>query len=122
MNEPELNEPQLVLNRVKTVSSGLPGRSISEVRQHLFVVDDPSIGQAMTAADYFVSDIAACAVNHMEVRAENDGISLRKIEVELEARRDAADTSVFLGIDFNITFYGVSQPEADALLAAYKSH
>ena len=117
-----MTEPTLVFNRVKTVSSGKPGRWISAVRQHYFVVDDPSVGESMTAADHFVSGIAACAANHMEVKAANEGVPLRKIEVELEARRDAADTSVFLGMELNVAFYGIGEAQAEYLLAAYKSH
>ena len=111
-----------VYNRVKTATTGTPGRSIGEVRQHYFVVDDPSVGEAMTAADYFVSGIAACASNHMELKARGQALPLRKIEVALEARRDSLDTSVFVGVDMEVDFHGVTEPQAAALLAAYTSH
>jgi uncharacterized OsmC-like protein len=117
-----MNEEELVFNRVRTVSSGQPGRAVGEVRQHFFVVDDPTIGESMTAADYFVSGVAACASNHMELKAHNEGMPLQRIEVELEARRDRLDTSVFLGVDMDIVFYGIDEAQAHSLLEAYKSH
>jgi uncharacterized OsmC-like protein len=111
-----------VYNRVKTATTDTPGRSIGEVRNHYFVVDDPSIGESMTAADYFVSGIAACASNHMELKARREDLPLRKIEVALEARRDSMDTSVFIGLDIEVNFYGVSESQGASLLAAYTSH
>jgi uncharacterized OsmC-like protein len=112
----------IVYNRVKTATTDTAGRSIGEVRQHYFVVDDPSVGESMTAADYFVSGIAACASNHMELTARRDDLPLRKIEVALEARRDAFDTSTFIGIDLEVDFHGISEPQAAALLEAYTRH
>src|SRR4051812_34029523 len=98
----------LVYNRSKSYSSTLPGRSVNEVRDHFFVVDDPSIGTSMTPADHFVAGIAACAANHMELKAHNEGMPLQRVAVEIEARRDAADTSVFLGIDIEVVFTGIA--------------
>jgi uncharacterized OsmC-like protein len=117
-----MNDTDLVINSVSTVSSGMPGRTIAEVRNHFVVVDDPSIGESMTAADHFITGIAGCASNHMEIKARNDGIPLRRIEVRVEARRDRMDTSVFVGIEFNITFFGVTAEEAHELLESYQRH
>jgi uncharacterized OsmC-like protein len=112
----------LVYNRVKTSSSGTAGRSIGEVRQHYFVADDPAIGEAMTAADFFVSGIAACAANHMELKAHREGLPLQRIQVALEARRDQLDTSVFLGMDIHVRFFGTNEGIAQTLLDSYRSH
>jgi uncharacterized OsmC-like protein len=111
-----------VYNRVKTSTTDTPGRSIGQVRQHYFVVDDPSIGESLTAADHFVSGIAACASNHMQIKAHADDLPLRKIEVELEARRDSDDTSVFVGLDIEVSFYGLSEAQAETLVKSYKGH
>jgi organic hydroperoxide reductase OsmC/OhrA len=113
---------ELVFNRCHSVSSGTPGRSINAVRQHYFVVDDPSIGESMTPADHFVSGIAACAANHMEMKAQAAGIPLTKIEVDIEARRLKADTSRFLGIHLDVAFHGIAEAQAQELLASYQSH
>lgn len=113
---------ELVYNRVKSESSRVPGRSVNQVRSHYFIVDDPSIGDSMTPADHFVSGIAACASNHMELKAHREEMGLQRIEVEIEARRDKADTSVFLGIDILATFEGVSRETAAELIESYKSH
>jgi len=112
----------LVYNRSKSYSSGVPGRSVNEVRDHFFVVDDPSIGVSMTPADHFIAGVAACAANHMELKAHKDGMPLRNLAVEIEARRDEADTSVFLGIDIAVMFTGIDDRQAGELVASYQGH
>lgn len=115
-----MSDSDIIHNRVKTVGSGTPGRAIGEIRHHHFVIDDPSIGEALTAADYFVSGIAGCAANHIELKAATLGLPVTKIEVELDARRPRADTSVFLGIDIIVGFHGtIGDDDAAALLDSY---
>jgi uncharacterized OsmC-like protein len=120
--EASMTEEELVFNRSHSFSSGTPGRSINEVRHHYFVVDDPSIGESMTPADHFVSGIAACAANHMEVKASSEGLPLSKIDVNIEARRLKTDTSRFIGIDLDVEFHGISDAQARELIESYKSH
>jgi uncharacterized OsmC-like protein len=47
---------------------------------------------------------------------------LQNIDVLLEAQRDSADTSVFLGLEFDISFVGIDKDAAETLLESYKTH
>jgi uncharacterized OsmC-like protein len=117
-----MDSEDLVYNRSHAVSSGFPGRSVNDVRGHFFVVDDPSIGESMTPGDHFIAGVGACAANHMEVTAKKEEMPLEKIDVRIEARRLKADTSRFIGVDLDVTFWGVSEVQARELVDSYKSH
>ena len=117
---------ELVINRVHSTSTPTPGRSINEVRQHQFVIDEPTHlggpGEEITPADAFVSGVAACGVLLVQGRARDTGIKLDKIDVDLEAVRHRSDTSIFQRIDMTFRLAGPSKDEAVALVEHYKGH
>lgn len=110
-----------VINRVRSYSSGTLGRSLNQVRNHHFVVDDPSIGEAMTPADHFLAGVSACAVSLIEMTAQKKGAPLKRIEVNLEGLRDKADTSKFIRVNMRFQFEGVDQQQAEQLVKTYQS-
>jgi uncharacterized OsmC-like protein len=116
----------LVINRVHSASTQTPGRSINEVRQNRFLIDEPTHlggpGEEITPADAFVSGVAACGVLLVQGRARDTGIRLDKIDVDLEAVRERRDTSVFQRIEMAFRLAGPSKEEAVALVEHYKGH
>jgi uncharacterized OsmC-like protein len=116
----------LVINRVHSASTQTPGRSINEVRQHRFAIDEPTHlggpGEEITPADAFVSGVAACGVLLVQGRARDTGTNLQKIDVDLEAVRHRSDTSIFQRIDMTFRLAGPSKEEAVALVEYYKGH
>jgi uncharacterized OsmC-like protein len=121
-----MTNDELVINRVHSASTSTPGRSINQVRQHQFVIDEPTHlggpGEEITPADAFISGVAACGVLLVQGRARETGITLSGIDVDLEAVRHRSDTSVFQRIVMTFRLAGPSREEAVALVEHYKGH
>lgn len=117
---------ELVINRVHSASTPTPGRSINQVRQHRFAIDEPTHlggpGEEITPADAFVSGVAACGVLLVQGRARDTGITLKSIDVDLEAVRHRSDTSIFQRIEMTFRLAGPSKDDAIALVEHYKGH
>ena len=116
----------LVINRVRSKSASIPGRSVNEIRHHQLVIDEPTHlggpGEQITPADAFLSGVSACGVLLVQGRARDTGITLESIDVNLEAVRHRSDTSVFQRIDMTFRLAGPTQSQAAALVEHYKGH
>ena len=116
----------LVINRVHSATTSTPGRAMNQVRQHQFVIDEPTHlggpGEEITPADAFLTGVAACGALMVEGRARNTKVQLDRVEVELEAVRQRSDTSVFQRIDMRFLLEGPSWDQAAALVDHYKTH
>lgn len=75
--------------RVRSYSTGTPGRAICNARGHHFVADGAG-GEEVGAGELFLSGIAACAVNMVERIAAEETIPLNWMDVSVEAYRDPA--------------------------------
>jgi len=62
--------------KVRSYSTGTLGRAICNARTHHFVADDPGKDE-VGAGEFFLSGIAACAVNMVERLANQDTIPLQ---------------------------------------------
>ena len=71
--------------KVRSYSTGTPGRAICNARTHHFVADD-SGGEEVGAGELFLSGITACAVNMLERVAKE-----RNIEVTESLTETIAD-------------------------------
>ena len=113
-------DDRYVVNSVRSYSSGTVGRSLNTVGRHHFVIDSPSLGEEITSADAFLSGISSCGVTLVERAAQADSVPLERMEVTIEGVRDRARPSAFERIDLRFRLFGVSQDQADALVARYK--
>ncbi len=111
---------EYVLNSVRSYSSGTVGRSLNTVRNHHFVIDSPSIGEAITSGDAFLSGISSCGVNLVEVLARDSAVRLRRTEVTIDGVRNTKDPSVFERIDLRFVLTGPTREQADLLVDSYK--
>ena len=75
--------------KVRSYSTGTPGRAICNARTHHWVAD-ASGGEMVGAGELFLSGIAACAVNMVEGIARDDEIALEWMDVSVESYRDPA--------------------------------
>jgi uncharacterized OsmC-like protein len=116
-----MNE-ELVYNRARSYTSGTPGRALNQVRNHYFVVDDPSLGEALGAADIFLAGISACAANQVTLRARDSGYLLRYVDVAIEGVREKRDTSWFKSIALRVLMEGVDAAQGADLVEQYKGH
>jgi len=115
---------ELLLTKVRSSTSGVPGRSLNQVRNHHFVIDEPAhgggSGEEITPAESFLAGISACGVLLVERRAQETGADLRKADAWIEGARLRSDTSWFTRIDLRFRLSGPRLEEAEALVAHYQ--
>lgn len=109
-----------IVNRVRSYSSGLVGRSLNTVGHHHFVIDSPSIAEEITSGDAFLAGISSCGVNLVERAARELAIPIQRMEVMIEGRRARQAPADFAGIDLQFSFVGPTAAQAEQLVGRYK--
>ncbi len=115
-----MSNDNVIINRIRSYSSGVPGRSINNVRNHHLVIDEPSLGEAMSPADVFLTGVSACAVGLIESVAARREIPLARAEVTIEGVRDRSSPTAFARVGMRFELFGVSQEQAEGLVDAYR--
>ncbi len=114
---------------VAAASSGIFGRVLCSARNHHFVADGPvqngCPGEALTPPELFLSSIAACGVELVEVFARQDGIPLRRVEVAGRGTLDRSnqartDVTLMNTVSLEFTLAGVDDAQAAHLVARFK--
>lgn len=110
-------------------STDVFGRVLCNARAQHFVVDGPEQngcpGEAVTPAELFLSAVAACGVELLQVLAKNQQTPLRAARVTIQGVNDPAhpvrpDVNLFNSVHLAFTLNGVSEEEGEALIAAFK--
>lgn len=110
-------------------SSGTFGRVLCSARNHHFVADGPvqngCPGEAVTPPELFLSSIAACGVELIEVFARQDSIALGGVAVTARGTLDRADqarsdVTLMNTVALAFTLQGVDEAQGVHLLARFK--
>ncbi len=110
-------------------STGVFGRVLCNVRNHHFVVDGPQQngcpGEEITPAEMFLSAVASCGVELIEVLAKSSGILLQGVQVAIQGSMDRSrpvrpDVSLFNSVRLDFRLKGVADKEAKQLVEAFK--
>jgi len=105
------------------------GRVICEVRNHHFIVDGPKHngcpGEEVTPAEVFLSAIASCGVELVQVLAKDAGIPLSGINVTIQGSMDRLkpprpDVTLFNSVELHFRMRGVTDKQARQLVEAFK--
>jgi uncharacterized OsmC-like protein len=114
----------LLITRVHSQSTGIPGRSLNSARTNHFVIDGPAYGggpnEAITPAEAFLAGISGCGVILVEKYAAEENTPLAHVAVGIEGTRSTADPANFSDVRLRFTTRGVSQPQAEHLVERYK--
>jgi uncharacterized OsmC-like protein len=117
---------ELVVNRVRSSTTDTPGRSVSRVRSHELVIDEPihagGPGEQITPAEAFLAGVSACGVLLVQGKARETKVRLDQVAVDIEAVRHRSDTSVFQRIDMVFRFSGATRAQAVELVKHYQTH
>jgi len=114
---------------VRAASTDTFGRVLCSVRDHHFVVDGPvqngCPGEEVTPAEFFLSGVAACGVELIQVVAKSQSVPLNGISVGIEGKMDRSnpvrpDVSLFNSVRLQFRMKGVSNDEARQLVEAFK--
>jgi uncharacterized OsmC-like protein len=114
---------------VRAVSTDTFGRVMGNARNHHFVVDGPAQngcpGEAITPAELFLSGVAACGVELVQVLAKAEAIPLREIAVDIHGAMDRSrqprkDVSLFNSVSLRFRMKGISEQQGRRLVDLFK--
>ena len=113
----------------RAASSDVFGRVVCSVRNHHYVIDGPEQngcpGEEVTPAELFLSAVASCGVELVQVIAKADGIPLQGITVEIYGRMDRSkpirpDVSLFNSVKLHFQMKDVADSDAKQLIEKFK--
>ena len=105
------------------------GRLMCTARDQHFVIDGPvqngCPGEAITPAELFLSGVAACGVELIQVLAKGLDVPLRSVTATIEATQDPSapvrsDVNLFNTVRINLELAGVSQEQGQDLVDRFK--
>jgi uncharacterized OsmC-like protein len=110
------------IETIASSSSGTIGRARNEVRGVSVVFDSSSRPQtdAFTNSEAFLAGVSSCGVTLIEMHAKESGIPMTGIDVTIEGGRTAAEPNRFAVVTMTFEIAGVSQAQADELVATYR--
>src|ERR1043166_4436893 len=97
------------------------GRVLCSARHHHFVIDGPAAngcpGEALTPPESFLTGVASCGVELVEVIARELGLPVPSVRVDIEGVVDRAnpvrsDVTVFNRVHLAFTIGGIARDEA----------
>jgi uncharacterized OsmC-like protein len=113
----------------QAASTDLFGRVLCSVRNHHYVVDGPvqngCPGEEVTPAELFLSAVASCGVELVQVLAKSEAIPLQGIQVLINGQMDRSqpvrsDVSLFNRVDLRFQMNGISDDDAKLLVEKFK--
>ena len=105
------------------------GRVLCNTRNHHFIVDGPvqngCPGEAVTPAELFLTSVAACGVELLQVIAREEQFPLQAVNVEIAGALDRSkpvrrDVTVFNSVQLRFNLKGVTQAQGGALIDRFK--
>jgi uncharacterized OsmC-like protein len=105
------------------------GRVLCSARNHHFVIDGPEQngcpGEEVTPAELFLSAVASCGVELVQVLAKSSGISLQRIDVTIKGLMDRSkpvrsDVTLFNSVSLQFRMKGVTDGDAKQLVEKFK--
>ena len=110
------------IDMVRSSNTGVLGRAQSEARGHRLLLDSSSRPQpdALTNSEAFLAGVSSCGVTLIEMHAKESGVPMKGITVTIEGARAAADPARFASVSMTFEIAGVSQAQADELVATYR--
>ena len=105
------------------------GRVLCACRQHHFVVDGPvqngCPGEAVTPAELFLSGVAACGVELLQVISKEKAMPLSSVRVAISGTLDRSqpvrpDFALFNSVRLSFELEGVTEEQGTELVNAFK--
>ena len=106
---------------VRSRSSGVVGRAVSNARNHHFVLDSSTAPEALSNSEAFLAGISSCGVTLVEGHARDTGVPLQRMEVTIAGVRTATEPNRFQRIEMRFELHGVDQATAERLVDTYKA-
>jgi uncharacterized OsmC-like protein len=113
----------------RAASTYIFGRVLCSVRNHHYVIDGPEPngcpGEEVTPGELFLSAVASCGVELVQVIAKSEGIPLRAVQVDIKGVMDRSnpvrsDVSLFNSVSLRFQMKGVSDDDGKLLVEKFK--
>lgn len=111
---------EFIATSVRSYSAGLVGRSLNTARNQHFVIDSPTIGEALGSGEAFLAGVSSCGVTLCENAARQMGVPLQRMEVTIDGLREKDRPANFARVEMRFTLYGVDREQAEAIVQRYK--
>jgi uncharacterized OsmC-like protein len=124
-----MTQPQVRHYQASGRSTDTFGRVLVSARNQHHIVDGPvqngCPGEAITPAELFLSGVAACGVELIQVLAKQIEVPLRSVSATIDATQDPSapirpDVNLFNSVHLSIELGGVSQEQGADLVARFK--
>ena len=111
------------IETIRSSSSGIIGRAVSQARGQRLALDSSSRPQpdALTNSEAFLAAISSCGVTLIEMHAQETGVPLKRMDVTIEGVRPAADPARFGSITMRFELAGITQAQAEDLILTYRA-
>jgi uncharacterized OsmC-like protein len=105
------------------------GRVLCSARTHHFIIDGPVAngcpGEELTPPEAFLTGVAACGVELIQVIAREQSVPVRDVAVRIEAIVDRSrpvrpDVTLFNSVRMSFTLAGVPSDRASGLIEQFK--
>jgi uncharacterized OsmC-like protein len=105
------------------------GRVLCSARTHHFIIDGPVAngcpGEELTPPEAFLSGVAACGVELVQVIAREQSVPVRDVAVRIQAVVDRSrpvrpDVTLFNSVRMRFTLTGVPHDRASELIEQFK--
>ena len=114
---------------VRAQSTDVFGRVLCSARDHHFIVDGPvqngCPGEELTPPELFLSAVASCGVELVQVIAKDQGVSVGKVDLAVTGTVDRAkqkriDVTVFNAVRLDFSIGGTDGATAAQLVEGFK--
>jgi uncharacterized OsmC-like protein len=113
----------------RAASTEVFGRVMCSVRNHHYVIDGPEPngcpGEEVTPGELFLSAVASCGVELVQVIAKSEGVPLQSVRVNITGMMDRSkpvrrDVTVFNSVRLGFQLRGVTDDIAKNLVEKFK--
>jgi uncharacterized OsmC-like protein len=114
---------------VRARTTDVFGRVLCSARDHHYIIDGPvqngCPGEEVTPAEAFLSGVAACGVELVEVIARDEGVKLTRIRLTINGTVDRSnqarsDVTVFNSVRLRFTISGTDAARAQTLVDGFR--
>ena len=110
------------IDSVRSASSGVIGRAESTAHDARLMLDSSSRPQpdAFTNSEAFLAGVSSCGVTLIEMYAKESGIPMTGMAVSIDGTRTAAKPNRYARVHMAFEIRGVTQAQAEELVATYR--
>lgn len=127
---PDMTTPSTIREyEVGAKSTDVFGRVLCNAREHHFIVDGPvqngCPGEELTPPELFLSAVASCGVELVQVIAKDQNVPVSAVRVKIHgmldrARQPRSDVTLFNAVRLDFELAGADASQAAALVEGFK--